>query len=377
VGLTLLSTDRIGLQGLGIEGSILPPAPLGRIGVYGHGDDTGVFGDGPTGVLGTSTSGTGVWGSSGSSVGVLGTSYSAPYPEPTGAHGVYGLGDDTGVSGHSSTGTGALGTSASGYGIAGASLTSHGVHGETTGNWGWVSGVYGKASQSSANGVTGWNTGAGVGVYGYSKEGTAGFFTDTDESSGVASVKIKHRGVEGAALELQNWDPGGSDEPGLFIEAIDESNVRRFVVAYNGNVVAADYITWNSDFAEMLPAVEGPEPGDLLAIGADGKLTRSGKAYQTSVAGVYSTAPGFVGGQPMAGPLPGTIPLAVVGVVPVKVSTENGAINPGDLLVASSLPGYAMKAGANPPQGSVVGKAMEALEMPAETGIIQMLATLQ
>jgi hypothetical protein len=93
------------------------------------------------------------------------------------------------------------------------------------------------------------------------------------------------------------------------------------------------------------------------------------------VAGVYSTKPGFVGGQPLNEQVDGAIPLAVVGVVPVKVSTENGAIRPGDLLVTSSTPGYAMKARPNPPLGTVIGKALEKLD--ADTGLIKMLATLQ
>jgi hypothetical protein len=92
------------------------------------------------------------------------------------------------------------------------------------------------------------------------------------------------------------------------------------------------------------------------------------------VAGVYSTRPGFVGGQPVEGKIAGTIPLAVVGVVPVKVSAENGPIHPGDLLVASSTPGHAMKAGPNPPQGTVIGKALAGLS--TGTGVIQMLVTL-
>jgi hypothetical protein len=90
---------------------------------------------------------------------------------------------------------------------------------------------------------------------------------------------------------------------------------------------------------------------------------------------VYSTRPGFVGGSPVEGSNVGAIPLAIVGVVPVKVTAENGAIQPGDLLVASSVPGRAMKAGPNPPQGSVIGKALEPLQ--AGIGLIKMLATLQ
>jgi hypothetical protein len=67
--------------------------------------------------------------------------------------------------------------------------------------------------------------------------------------------------------------------------------------------------------------------------------------------------------------------LAIVGIVLVKVWTENGAIRPGNLLVASSTPDHAMKAGPNPPLGTVIGKALGKLDRG--TGIIKMLVTLQ
>ena len=70
----------------------------------------------------------------------------------------------------------------------------------------------------------------------------------------------------------------------------------------------------------------------------------------------------------------GRVPLAIVGVVPVKASAENGSIQPGDLLTSSSIPGHAMKA-AEPKLGTLIGKAMETLE--SGTGIIKMLVTLQ
>jgi len=133
------------------------------------------------------------------------------------------------------------------------------------------------------------------------------------------------------------------------------------------------------DFAEMLAAEDGLEPGDVLAIGPDGELVRSAEPYQTSVAGVHSTAPGFLAGwsgeDGVTAEDMGVVPLAFVGVVPTKVSAENGAIRPGDLLVASSVPGHAMRAGQAPPTGSVIGKALQALE--EGTGVIRMLVVLQ
>lgn len=181
----------------------------------------------------------------------------------------------------------------------------------------------------------------------------------------------------GRVLDLQNGGDDDGNGGGDFIAAYDnDASDLQFRVASNGEVRSdVGFNTPAADMAEMLPAVVGLAPGDVLAVGADGALVRSTKPYQTSVVGVYSTQPGFIGGQPVEGPLTGTIPLAVVGVVPVKVTTENGAILPGDLLVASSTPGHAMKAGANPPQGAVIGKALQRFERGM--GAIKMLATLQ
>ena len=66
-------------------------------------------------------------------------------------------------------------------------------------------------------------------------------------------------------------------------------------------------------------------------------------------------------------------PLALAGtVVLCRVDAGYGAIAPNDLLAASPTPGFAMRVGEDPKQGTVVGKALEALE--AGTGTIRVLA---
>jgi len=52
------------------------------------------------------------------------------------------------------------------------------------------------------------------------------------------------------------------------------------------------------------------------------------------------------------------IPMAMLGRVPCKCITENGSIAPGDLLVTSSTTGHAMKAGASPAVGTILGKSL-------------------
>jgi hypothetical protein len=51
--------------------------------------------------------------------------------------------------------------------------------------------------------------------------------------------------------------------------------------------------------------------------------------------------------------------LALAGRVPVNVTAGRRPIRIGDLLVASSTPGYAMRAPADPAVGTVIGKALE------------------
>ncbi|MGA3133792.1 MAG: hypothetical protein ABSD59_23755 [Terracidiphilus sp.] len=138
-----------------------------------------------------------------------------------------------------------------------------------------------------------------------------------------------------------------------------------------------------ADFAESVGVGSDRaryEPGDLLVINPNqpGKFLKSGEAYSTMVAGIYSTKPGFVGRlQPASDPASaGEIPMAMVGRVPTKVSAENGPIKPGDLLVTASLPGYAMKGTDRGKMlGAVVGKALGPLD--SGTGVIEVLVTLQ
>lgn len=138
-----------------------------------------------------------------------------------------------------------------------------------------------------------------------------------------------------------------------------------------------------ADYAESV-GVSGDrtkyEPGDLLVIDPDhpGKFLKSNQPYSTTVAGIYSTKPGFVGRkQPASEPASqDEVPMAMVGRVPTKVSAENGPIKVGDLLVTSSAVGYAMK-GTDRSQmmGAVVGKALGSLD--SGTGVIEVLVALQ
>jgi len=108
------------------------------------------------------------------------------------------------------------------------------------------------------------------------------------------------------------------------------------------------------------------------------RLELSRQAYSTLVAGVYSTRPGITASpyEVEGRNLDQEVPLAVIGVVPCKVSAENGPIETGDLLVSATLPGYAMKGTDRARMlGAVIGKALKPLD--SGTGVIEILVTLQ
>ena len=306
--------------------------------IYAATDGVGVHGINYTSSAGAY--GTGVWGRTYSpkGQGVLGNGYN-------GAIGVFGTAAYTGVQGVAS------------------SVGGSGVYGENNSAASYAWGVLGKADNASCSyGIFG---GGCFGVSGYSGKG-GGVLGQTN--SGVGVYALSGSGV-GLRVEGQS---------GNLIEAYSGPVLenRRFYVSNAGNVYAdGTFNPGGADMAEMLPAVDKLEPGDVLVVRSDGQLTRSTQPYQASVVGVYSTQPGFVGGAGGDANLTGKIPLAVVGVVPVKVTAENGLIHPGDLLVASSTPGCAMRASANPAPGTVIGKALDSLD--SGTGIIKMLVMLR
>ena len=126
---------------------------------------------------------------------------------------------------------------------------------------------------------------------------------------------------------------------------------------------AGGWATGSYDFAEMFPSNQSLVAGEVVIFSSDDEhVERStGAEYDTKIAGIVSTRPGFLAGNDIEG----HVPIALAGRVPTFVSTENGNIEIGDPLTTSSIPGYAMKA---TEAGQVVGYAMESFS--GDTGSI-------
>lgn len=138
--------------------------------------------------------------------------------------------------------------------------------------------------------------------------------------------------------------------------------------------------TGGADLAEAFEVEDGSDayrPGDVLAISArhDRRVELSAEPYSTRVIGVYATKPGILlSDRDVGESLDGTVPVGVVGVIPTKVSAENGAIRRGDLLVAASTPGHAMLGTDRSRMlGAVLGKALQGFDGPGTGTILVMV----
>ena len=140
----------------------------------------------------------------------------------------------------------------------------------------------------------------------------------------------------------------------------------------DGDFAAQRFLTGSADVAEWVPVSEPVEPCDVLELDPSrpGAYRKSSCPNSLLVAGIVSTAPGVMLGAEVAEGESGRALLALIGMVPVKVTDEGGAIQPGDLLVSSSVPGVAMRwqtttDGSSP---HLIGKALEPLV--GGTGVI-------
>lgn len=142
-------------------------------------------------------------------------------------------------------------------------------------------------------------------------------------------------------------------------------------------------ITGGSDLAEpfkITTADQSVAEGEVVVIDEanPGQLKLTDQPYDTHVAGVVSGANGIHAGIQMhqEGMLDGGKNVALSGRVYVQADTSNGAINPGDLLTTSGMPGRAMKVSDHlKAQGAILGKAMTSLK--SGKGMVLVLVTLQ
>lgn len=218
----------------------------------------------------------------------------------------------------------------------------------------------------------------GTSVFGIYTTGGAtadlGFYPN---DAGTAALVIKNGGNVGIGTTA----PGASLEVNGNVKLT--ANSGSSITFSDGTVQSSAYtgVTCGGDYAESVDVTgdhKRYEPGDVLVVdpNAPGRFLKANEPYSTLVSGIYSTKPGTVGRRQLTPKSPDELPMAMMGIVPTKVTAENGPIKTGDLLVASSSPGRAMR-GTDRDRltGAVLGKALGNLN--SGTGVIEVLVTLQ
>lgn len=175
----------------------------------------------------------------------------------------------------------------------------------------------------------------------------------------------------------------GTTSPAYPLDVAGQIHSSAGVVYQDGTTQTTAWtgVLCGGDYAEAVDVVNDRKhyaPGDVLVIASSdgGDVEKSAMPYSTMVAGIFATKPGAIGRRQTMPRSVDEVPMAMVGIVPTKVTTDNGAIHKGDLLVSSSKPGFAMKGTDRSRMlGAVIGKAMGSLD--SGTGVIEVLVTLQ
>ena len=129
---------------------------------------------------------------------------------------------------------------------------------------------------------------------------------------------------------------------------------------FHGTATSAQY----ADLAENYLGDSDYEPGTVLVFGGDEEVTACTIKGDRKVAGIVSTNPAHLMNVDLQGD--NVIALGLQGRVPCKVI---GAVEKGDLLVTSAIPGYAIVDN-DPKVGTVLGKALTSKD-DTERGTIE------
>ena len=184
------------------------------------------------------------------------------------------------------------------------------------------------------------------------------YVEDSQPSTAAAQIFNTSAGSKASGLLIKLGNTSGTtntdnkwvtfEQSGIGIVGMIKGNGEKGVT-FQGNGV--------SDFAEYLKKDENENIpfGSLVCIDEKGMVT--GCSYNNrNIVGVASENPTFLGGENLGNK---SIPVGLVGQVPVFVSNINGDIKPGDPLTSSFIKGLAAKA---KDEGRIVGRALESFD---------------
>ncbi len=226
----------------------------------------------------------------------------------------------------------------------------------------------GTDSTTGTGGVTCYNHQAGPNViadifHGDAKKtddhGTE--WTDTDsDSDDIRSIDLSKRSLL-MATDEHMWSQAENVQLGQGLDYITNQlyNIRNELVLDGvtavGSLGTEVGFTGGADLAEYYYSTNNLQAGDVVSIDPNGDgddvVLYTGENNQR-VLGVVASRPAIILGERLAD----GYPIALTGRIPVKFSDENGPVQPGDYLTASSIEGHAMRATSS---GLAIGRALD------------------
>jgi trimeric autotransporter adhesin len=161
----------------------------------------------------------------------------------------------------------------------------------------------------------------------------------------------------------------GSFSPGSISTAGNITGANIFTagsISAAGNITGQNINSSNADLAELYVSDLQYSPGTVVEFGGQYEITAATQSHSTRVAGVISTAPGYLMNSTQTGSH--VLPVALTGRIPCMV---HGSISKGDRLVASSIKGVATvldEAQFRP--ACIIGKALQDYQS-TEVGTIE------
>jgi hypothetical protein len=194
------------------------------------------------------------------------------------------------------------------------------------------------------------------------------FITSTGDDTSYVKLGAGSTAYTSPSLTIKKSDSAASSKTTGAVLVSGDMGVSGdiWTTVLHGTATAAQY----QDVAEKYVPDAEYLPGTVVSFGGEKEITLSTTEADTAIAGVISTDPGYM----MGSEIEGGVYVALLGRVPCKVV---GTIKKGDLIVSSGIPGVAtsyknLQPG-SPPQGSVIGKALENYDNFDQIGVIEVV----
>jgi hypothetical protein len=303
------------------------------------------------------------------------------------ANGFLALGNNITGSYNTADGSGALGGTSAGTGGGNTGSGANALYSYTSGYNNTAAGY--RALYSETTGFD--NVGIGVATLQASPAGSqntgVGTYVFQLMTAGSGNIGLGYSAGENLTSGDNNiyiGNHGSSTESGIIRIGTQGTQTLTYIAGTIENPTCNNItITGGSDLAEPFAITKAHQTvteGEVVVIDDlnPGQLKLTDRPYDTHVAGVVSGANGIHPGIQMnqEGVLAGGRNVALSGRVYVQADTSNGAIEPGDLLTTSTIPGRAMKVTDHArAAGAILGKAMSALR--GGQGMVLVLVTLQ